>query len=330
MTARPARRVKLADRGRIAVGMAADLVAFDPTTVADKATFEDPFQYPRRNRAGHGERSARVATGQENGRPHRPIAPPVRLMNHQSDSQTVRPSDAYAWYVVAILTLANVSAYVDRQILTLLVHPIKRDLLLSDSEVSLLGGLSFALFYTVLGFPIARLADQRSRRAIIAWGIGIWSLMTAACGAARNFGQLLLARVGVGVGEAALSPPAYSLIADYFPRERLGTAISVYTMGDLPRGGTGAAHRWRGHRRGERRHRVEPASDRVRAAVAGGLLPGGTARPSSWPRSCSQCGSRDEMRPARRPCRLRRSSATFAATREPSRRIMLERRSSRW
>ena len=137
----------------------------------------------------------------------------------------------YAWYVVAILTLANVSAYVDRQILTLLVHPIKRDLQLSDSEVSLLGGLSFALFYTVLGFPIARLADQRSRRAIIAWGIGIWSFMTAACGAARNFGQLLLARVGVGVGEAALSPPAYSLIADYFPRERLGTAISVYTMG---------------------------------------------------------------------------------------------------
>jgi MFS family permease len=149
-------------------------------------------------------------------------------------SPPVSPSarqPVYSWYVVAILTLANVSAYVDRQILTLLVHPIKRDLQLTDSEVSLLGGLSFALFYTVLGFPIARLADQRSRRAIIAWGIGIWSLMTAACGAARNFGQLLLARVGVGVGEAALSPPAYSLIADYFPRERLGTAISVYTMG---------------------------------------------------------------------------------------------------
>ena len=152
-------------------------------------------------------------------------------MTSRSDGQTVSRSDAYAWYVVAVLTLANVSAYVDRQILTLLVHPIKRDLALSDSEVSLLGGLSFALFYTILGFPIARLADQRSRRAIIAWGIGIWSLMTAACGAARNFVQLLLARVGVGIGEAALSPPAFSLIADYFPRERLGTAISMYTMG---------------------------------------------------------------------------------------------------
>ena len=148
----------------------------------------------------------------------------------------------------AILTLANVSAYVDRQILTLLVHPIKRDLQLSDSEVSLLGGLSFAIFYTLLGFPIARMADQRSRRAIIAWGIGIWSFMTAACGAARNFGQLLLARVGVGVGEAALSPPAYSLIADYFPRERLGTAISLYTMGTYLGVGTGADHRRGGHR----------------------------------------------------------------------------------
>jgi len=137
----------------------------------------------------------------------------------------------YAWYVVGVLTLANVSAYVDRQILTLLVRPIKRDLVLSDSEVSLLGGLSFALFYTLLGFPIARLADQRSRRAIIAAGVAVWSVMTALCGAARSFAQLLLARVGVGVGEAALSPPAYSLIADYFPRERLGTAIGVYTMG---------------------------------------------------------------------------------------------------
>ncbi len=151
-------------------------------------------------------------------------------MTSPSVSPSVRPS-VYSWYVVAVLTLANVSAYVDRQILTLLVQPIKRDLSLSDSEVSLLGGLSFALFYTILGFPIARLADQRSRRAIIAWGIGIWSLMTAACGAAKSFAQLLLARVGVGVGEAALSPPAYSLIADYFPRERLGTAISVYTTG---------------------------------------------------------------------------------------------------
>jgi MFS family permease len=136
-----------------------------------------------------------------------------------------------AWYAVGILTLANVSSYVDRQILTLLVAPIRRDLQISDTEMSLLLGLSFALFYTVLGLPIARLADRASRRGIIAVGVAVWSVMTAACGAARNYAQLLLARIGVGVGEAALSPPAYSLIAGYFPRERLGTAISVYSMG---------------------------------------------------------------------------------------------------
>ncbi|TFH66192.1 MAG: MFS transporter, partial [Gemmatimonadales bacterium] len=138
---------------------------------------------------------------------------------------------AYTWYVVAILTLANVSSYADRQILTLLVGPIRRDLAISDTQMSLLLGASFALFYTVLGFPIARLADQRSRRWIIAVGIAVWSIMTGLCGIARNYAQLLLARIGVGVGEAALSPPAYSMIADYFPREKLGTAIGTYSMG---------------------------------------------------------------------------------------------------
>lgn len=142
-----------------------------------------------------------------------------------------RSADRYAWYAVGVLTLANVSSYVDRQILTLLVPPIKRDLGITDTQMSFLLGLSFAAFYTVLGFPIARLADRRSRRAIIAAGIAVWSVMTALCGAARTYAQLLLARIGVGVGEAALSPPAYSLIADHFPRERLGTAIGVYSMG---------------------------------------------------------------------------------------------------
>ena len=137
----------------------------------------------------------------------------------------------YAWYALGILTLANVSSYADRQILTLLVGPIRRDLAISDTQMSLLLGVSFAVFYTVLGFPIARLADRRSRRGIIAAGIACWSVMTALCGAAKNYGQLLLARIGVGVGEAALSPPAYSMIADYVPRERLGTAIGTYSMG---------------------------------------------------------------------------------------------------
>jgi MFS family permease len=127
--------------------------------------------------------------------------------------------------------VAYVSSFIDRQILALLVEPIKRDLAITDTRMSLLMGFSFAAFYSVLGFPIGRLADRRSRRGIIGWGIAVWSVMTALSGLARNYGQLFLARVGVGVGEAALSPPAYSLIADYFPRERLGTAIGVYSLG---------------------------------------------------------------------------------------------------
>lgn len=140
-------------------------------------------------------------------------------------------STLYAWYVVGVLMLANVSSFVDRQILTLLVGPIKRDLAITDTQMSLLLGLAFALFYSVLGFPIGRLADARSRRAIIGWGIALWSVMCALCGLARNYGQLFLARVGVGVGEAALSPPAFSLLADYFPPRRLASALSVYSTG---------------------------------------------------------------------------------------------------
>lgn len=141
------------------------------------------------------------------------------------------PRPAYSWYVVAVLALAFVSSFVDRQILGLLVAPIRRDLGISDTGMSLLMGLSFALFYTILGFPIGWLADRVSRRGIIGIAIAVWSLMTMACGFARSYAQLFLARIGVGVGEAGLSPPAYSLIADYFPRERLATAISVYSMG---------------------------------------------------------------------------------------------------
>jgi MFS family permease len=141
------------------------------------------------------------------------------------------PSAAYSWFVVGVLTLAYISSYIDRQVLSLLVGPVRRDLRISDTQVSLLMGASFALFYTLLGLPIARLADSRSRRGIIALGVATWSLMTAACGLTKTFVQLLVARVGVGAGEAALSPPAYSLLADYFPRELLATAISIYSTG---------------------------------------------------------------------------------------------------
>ena len=115
---------------------------------------------------------------------------------------------AYAWYVVGVLTFAYMVAFIDRQILSLLVQPIRRDLGISDTQISLLAGFAFAIFYSLLGVPIARLADRRSRRAIISIGVLLWSLMTAACGLAKSFTGLFAARVGVGVGEAALSPAA--------------------------------------------------------------------------------------------------------------------------
>jgi len=119
---------------------------------------------------------------------------------------------------VAVLTLANVSGFVDRQILSLLVEPIKRDLHITDTQVSLLAGLGFVLFYSVLGLPIGRWVDRGMRPRIVALGVAVWSLMTAATGLARTFGQLFVARVGVGVGEATLGPAAVSIIADQFPR----------------------------------------------------------------------------------------------------------------
>jgi MFS family permease len=139
------------------------------------------------------------------------------------------PAPRYAWYVVTLLLLANVSAHVDRQILTLLVDEIKRDLAVSDTQMGLLVGLPFGLFYATLGLPLGRLADSWNRRNLIAIGIATWSAMTALFGVARGYTQLLLARTGVGVGEAALVPPAVSLLGDYFPPKRLATALSVFS-----------------------------------------------------------------------------------------------------
>ncbi len=135
------------------------------------------------------------------------------------------------WIVVLVLMLAYVFSFVDRNIVILLVEVMKKDMGLSDTKVSLLLGASFALFYSILGIPLGRLADVYSRKKIIAVGVALWSLMTAVCGLAKNYGQLFLARMGVGVGEAALSPAAYSMISDYFPKEKLATAISVYSLG---------------------------------------------------------------------------------------------------
>lgn len=137
----------------------------------------------------------------------------------------------YPWYVVGVLTLANVSSNIDRTILNLLVEPIKRDLHINDTQMSLLMGLSFAMFFATLAIPFGRVADLRSRRAIIGWGIALWSVMTALAGAAKNYWQLFLTRMGVGIGEATLYPAALSLLADYFPKDRLGFALGVYSTG---------------------------------------------------------------------------------------------------
>ena len=153
------------------------------------------------------------------------LTPPLRV------EQQPYPRPAYAWLVVGILTLIYVFSFIDRQILNLLVGPIRRDLKISDLEMSYLLGLSFAIFYTLFGIPMGRIADSRSRRGLIAAGVFAWSFFTAGCGLTRNFSQMLLMRIGVGVGEAALSPAAYSLIADYFPPHRRATAISAYGMG---------------------------------------------------------------------------------------------------
>jgi len=140
-------------------------------------------------------------------------------------------SDAYRRYALGLLLVVYVFNFVDRQILSILAEAIGRDLGLSDTELGVLGGVAFAVLYSVVGIPIARWADRGVRRSIIALGLFVWSGMTALTGFANNFTQLALARVGVGLGEAACSPPAHSLLSDYFPPERRGTALSIYALG---------------------------------------------------------------------------------------------------
>ena len=141
------------------------------------------------------------------------------------------PSQTQAWYGVVILTLAYVLSFLDRQLLSLVVTDIKTDLELTDSQVSIILGFAFALFYTTMGIPIGRLADKKSRKTIIGIGISFWCLMTAATGIIKTYLQLFITRVGVGVGEATLSPSALSMISDYFPKEKRGTAMGFFNMG---------------------------------------------------------------------------------------------------
>ncbi|PKQ03710.1 MAG: MFS transporter, partial [Alphaproteobacteria bacterium HGW-Alphaproteobacteria-12] len=142
-----------------------------------------------------------------------------------------RLSSGYRRYALMVLVLGYTSSHVDRNIMGILMEPIKADLHLSDTQLGFLSGIAFAIFYATLGIPIALVADRGNRRNIIAWAIAIWSGMTAVCGLAGNFWQLALARIGVGVGEAGSSPPSHSMIADmYAPNER-ASAMAVYSLG---------------------------------------------------------------------------------------------------
>jgi MFS family permease len=153
-----------------------------------------------------------------------------------SEIDTSHVSRAYRNYVMGLLLAIYIVNFLDRQVVNILAEPIKHDLGLADWQLGLMGGLAFAVLYTVLGLPIAVLAERRDRSAIIAVAITVWSACTAACGLAQNFVQLVLARVGVGVGEAGCTPPAHSLIIDYAPKEKRGSALAMYGMG-APLGG---------------------------------------------------------------------------------------------
>lgn len=144
---------------------------------------------------------------------------------------TTTYSKSYKRYVLFILTGVYAFNFIDRQILVILQEPIKADLDLSDTQLGLLTGLAFAILYAVLGLPIARYADKNNRKNVVSISLVIWSAMTALSGMAQSFTQLLLARVGVGIGEAGGSPPAHSIISDYFEPEKRATALSIYSTG---------------------------------------------------------------------------------------------------
>ena len=151
-----------------------------------------------------------------------------------TDPSAERPAEfgsGYQRYALALLLLVYIFNFVDRQIVTILMEAIREEFQVSDFVLGLFGGTSFAIFYATLGIPIARWADRGSRRSLIALALAVWSLMTALQGMARSFLFLAAARVGVGVGEAGCSPPAHSMIADYFPPNRRATALGIYAMG---------------------------------------------------------------------------------------------------
>lgn len=156
-------------------------------------------------------------------------------MKKQFDDQALgrQQSGGYRYYVLIFLTLGYALSIIDRGIISVVLSELKQEFLFTDFQLGLLGGLAFALFYSVLGIPIAYLADRSNRRNIVAIAIAVWSAFTALCGLATGFWTLFLARVGVGVGEAGGLPPSHSIISDYFKKAELGRALGIYSMGTV-------------------------------------------------------------------------------------------------
>lgn len=163
------------------------------------------------------------------------ITPAASEAQRMADERAIRRRGL----TLLLLTVTYFFSFMDRQILAILLEPIKADLKLSDTQLGLLSGLAFAIFYAGLGIPVARFADRSNRRNIIAISLAIWSAMTALCGLAQNFVQLLLARIGVGIGEAGSSPPSHSIIADLYPPEKRAGAMGIYAAGVVLGGGFG-------------------------------------------------------------------------------------------
>jgi MFS family permease len=154
------------------------------------------------------------------------------MVDTATPSPVINPvSSGYRRYALWVLLIIYTLNFLDRQVVNILAEPIKRDLGLADWQLGMMTGLAFAIFYTVLGIPIARMAETKNRPYIIGASVAAWSAFTVLCGFTQNFWQLILMRIGVGVGEAGCTPPAHSLITDYVPKEKRASAIAFYSIG---------------------------------------------------------------------------------------------------
>ena len=190
-----------------------------------------PVSECNRLRAGVLAESRLQEAGVSSGRPVLETRMAPQSISEPKPASAPAITPAYRRYALLILLLVYASSHVDRQILAILLEPIKRELVLSDTQLGFLSGIAFAIFYATLGIPIAMWADRSNRRNIIALALATWSGMTVLCGMAANFLQLALARIGVGVGEAGSSPPSHSMIADMYPPAERGTAMGVFAAG---------------------------------------------------------------------------------------------------